>query len=97
MKELVLKSVSRPMMLFYAPFFLAILNISVQFFVMMLIFLITQKGEAVFMIITIIFVHLILMYIGKKDPHFSSMLVSYFNTPRTTKNIVQEQCNKFIP
>jgi len=97
MKEAILKSVSRPMMLFYAPFFLAIINISVQFFIMMIVFLLTQKGEAVFMIVTIVLVHLFLMYIGKKDPHFSNMLISYLNTPRSTKNIIQEKGDKFIP
>ena len=97
MKEAILKSVSKPMMLFYAPFLPAIVNIVVQFIIMMFIFLLTQKGEAVFIIVSIVFIHLFLIYVGKKDPHISNMIISYFNTPRLTKNIVKEKGNKFIP
>ena len=97
MREIILKSVSKPMMLFYAPFFPALVNIVTQFIIMMFIFLITQRGEAVFIIVSIIFVHLFLIYLGKKDPHISNMIISYFSTPRLTNNIVKEKGNKFIP
>jgi type IV secretory pathway VirB3-like protein len=97
MKEPILKSVSRPMTLLYAPFVPAIANILGQFFIMMMIFIITQRGEAVFIIISISIVHLILIAVGRKDPHLSNMVIAYFNTPSKTKNIIKEKGNKFIP
>ncbi len=97
MKEQILKSVAQPPLLFYAPFLPAVLNITLQFVLMIFMFIITGSGKAVFLIITIVLVHMILILLGKKEPHLSSIITSLSQTPKRTKNIINENSNKFTP
>lgn len=97
MREQILKSVAQPLKLFYAPFLPAVINIMGQMFIMMGVLLMGKGSMVIFFIISICAVHGIIVLFGNKEPHLSSMLTSYSNTPGKTKNIIKEKGNKFIP
>ena len=98
MKEEILKSVAQPMVIFYAPFSLFIMNL-VFCVILMVLFLMYGKGTYVlFSVILFVILHVIAILIGKKEPHISSIIAARTNIKvKNTKNAVKEKGNKFTP
>ena len=98
MKEEILKSVAQPMVIFYAPFSLFIMNLVISV-ILMLIFLMLGKGTYVlFSVILFVILHAVAILIGKKEPHISSIISARSNIKvRNTKNAIKEKGNKFVP
>ena len=96
MKEDLLKSVAQPMMIFYAPFGLFVMNVA---FCFVLLFLGLVTGSTVFMVFSILLfvvLHFVAIIIGKKEPHIDNILASRSNIKARTRNVLREKGNKFM-
>lgn len=97
MKENILKMVAQPPRLFYAPFMLGVINILVHIVVLLSFVATFQGGKIVFVIISVVVFHAILVVVGKKEPHISGILKSFIKSPNGSKNIVKEKGCKYLP
>jgi len=92
MKQQVLKALANPPLLLYVPYNLAIGNFIVQFLAFIVLYIVglsvagiasTEAVEVVnnivnplYLLISVIIVHLILMRVCKRDPHIGDILVA---------------------
>ena len=99
MKEPVLKAVAAPPKLFLAPLMLAVANLGIQFAFMFICFALQGKGgfNPLLFLITIFLVHLILMSLGAKEPHLTTILKAGGVSFKKTHNMIKYTGNKFSP
>ncbi len=79
MKQQVLKALANPAHIFYVPYSLAVINFVVQFIVFIIIFIarliITGNDtNPLYFLVSVIFVHLILISLSKKDQQFGQII-----------------------
>ncbi|MDY6407814.1 MAG: hypothetical protein SPL08_03830 [Pseudomonadota bacterium] len=78
MKAPILKAVSMPQKLFWAPIKPALVNIAVQMaFIVILAGAFRERLNPQIFIFTIAFVHVILIFLGIKEPHLSGVLTAW--------------------
>jgi hypothetical protein len=97
MKEELLKSVAQPMQVFFAPFRLSIANATVNAFAMILLLLLGYGTYIWTPIISTLIIHLILILVGRREPHIDHILAALGMVSRRTKNIIKESGNKYGP
>ena len=95
MKEELLKSVAQPMQVFFAPFGLTIVNVVINALAMILLTLFGRGTYIWMIIITTLFGHMILVLIGKREPHIDNIIAALGMVSRRTKNIIPERGNKY--
>ena len=96
MEEPILKSVAMPPRFLWAPQVPAILNMAVQMaiaFITIGIFSINP----LFNLISIVIVHLVLIAIGVREPHLSTMLQSQGPFARTYHSVYKKPGRKLAP
>ncbi len=97
MKEPILKAVAMPPRIFWAPFALAIVNLTVQF-ALMLLWVAVAQGSPMWFMFTIVLSHIYLIVHSTYDPHLYRMLGSWGRShPHITKNIYSARGAKFAP
>lgn len=85
MKQQVLKALANPARIFNVPFSLAILNFAVQFVIFIVVFIgyfIATKWQdtisPLWFLLSVLFVHLVLARISKKEPQLDQILSAKF-------------------
>lgn len=97
MREPILKAVSMPPRLFMAPFVLAMANFVVQVAWMFLLLAIFDANPLI-SLSSVVFVHILLIIAGTKEPHLSHMLQAWgTNGPSITHSIYKEKGVKLAP
>lgn len=96
MRDVILKAVANPPKLFWAPVIPAAINAGLQIPFMFMAVGIWQLNPLVF-IATIVLGHLVVVGLGAKDPHLSSMLQAFGLTNISTQNLYQVKGHKFEP
>lgn len=108
MKEPVLKAVCRPPEIFKAPFNLFFVNFIINI-VLMLLFIVLNEitggknailstlGFPLVWIGTMLGAHIILMGLQAKDPHVATLIMTFAQSPKGTKNAVKHKGDKFSP
>jgi hypothetical protein len=94
-KEEVLKSVASPSQVFYAPFMLAVLNLVMSIVLIILLLIFRMGGYIWAPILLLICLHIVLIIVGKREPHIDSMLIARGRVKIETKNIIKEDGKKF--
>jgi len=96
MREMILKAVANPPKIFWGPFLPVLLNFGLQA-PFLFIFIGAFNVNPLVFLITIILVHIFLVFWGAKEPHISSMIRAYGQTNRTSRNLYKVKGNKFAP
>lgn len=97
MQEPILKAVAMPPRIFWAPFYLAVLNLVVQF-PLMLFWVVFAQGSPIWFIFTILIAHIFLIMHSSYDPHLYLMIVAWVRCfPHSTKNTYPTKGAKFAP
>ncbi|MCP4395012.1 MAG: hypothetical protein GY804_12210 [Alphaproteobacteria bacterium] len=96
MREPILKVVANPPQLFWAPFFLAIINMCLQVAIFSMVMSIVVVNPLL-LLITILGGHIIISVISKRDIHIASILQSTGPFLKKSKNIYKVRGNKFGP
>ncbi len=96
MRDMILKAVANPPKLFWAPVIPAAINAGLQLPFMFMAMGIWQMNPLVF-IVTIVSGHLLVVILGAKDPHLSSMLQAFGLTNISTTNVYPVKGRKFEP
>lgn len=97
MREPILKAVAMPPRLFMAPFVLAMANFVVQVAWMFLLLAIFDANPII-SLGSVVFVHVLLIMAGTKEPHLSHMLQAWGTSgPATTHNIYRSRGVKLAP
>jgi type IV secretory pathway VirB3-like protein len=97
MKEELLKSVARPAQVFYAPFGLAVLNLALAAYFILVLLLFGMGGYIWLPIVGFILLHGVLILVGRREPHIDSMLAARRRVNTKTRNMIKESGNKFTP
>ena len=96
MRETSLKAVANPPKILWGPFLPVLLNLGLQFpFMFMAIGLFDMNP--IFFLLSILIVHIIIISLGLKEPHLSTMLQAYGQTYRRTTNLYKVKGTKFAP
>ncbi len=96
MREMILKAVANPPKILWGPFLPVLLNLGLQFpFMFMAIGLFDMNP--IFFLLSILIVHIIIISLGLKEPHLSTMLQAYGQTYRRTTNLYKVKGTKFAP
>jgi uncharacterized membrane protein len=95
MKEELLKSVAQPMQVFFAPFRLSVANFTMSALAMVALLLFDYGTYIWTPIISAIVIHIILIIIGRREPHIDNILAARGMVYRRTKNIIKEGGNKY--
>lgn len=81
MRQQVLKALANPSHIFYVPYSLAVLNFFVQFFIWLVLFVVTlilSKGMKAFspmyLLISVVLVHSIIAIFSKRDPQLGQIV-----------------------
>ena len=97
MREPILKAVCMPPRLFLAPFTLVMANFVVQV-ALMFIFLAFWDLNPLYVLISVLAVHIFLIAAGTKEPHLSHILqAGGLNGPAVTRNIYKAKGVKLAP
>jgi len=97
MREPILKAVSMPPRLFMAPFVLAMANFVVQVAWMFLLLALFDANPLI-SLSSVVFVHILLIIAGNKEPHLSHMLQAWGTSgPATSHNIYKSKGVKLAP
>ena len=96
MREPILKAVAMPPRIFWAPFLPAIINLAIQFPFMFMGMGIFEMNPLIF-VVPIVFVHVLLVIAGAREPHLSSMVRAYGPMARKKKNIYKSKGTKLAP
>ena len=96
LKEELLKSVAQPMMIFYAPFGLFVMNAVCCPLLLILGLIMNSTFFMIFSVLLFIILHFVAVIIGKKEPHIDNILASRNNIRTRTKNVLVEKGNKFM-
>jgi|GEM_PF-2803529 len=95
MKEELLKAVAQPMQVFFAPFRMSVANFTLNAMAMAVLLIIGYGTYIWVPIISTIFWHIILIVIGRREPHIDNIIASRSMVARVTKNIINEGGNKY--
>lgn len=96
MREMVLKAVANPPKILWGPFLPVLMNIGVQF-PLMFMFIGLFDINPIFFLTSIAVVHVVIISLGVKEPHLSTMLQSYGQTYKPTSNLYKVKGGKFAP
>lgn len=96
MREEILRAVAQPPKILWAPMVPSLINIGIQF-PMMFMGIGIGGANPLFFVTSIIIAHVILVGLGIKEPHLSTMLQAYGQTYRKTSNLYSVKGNKFEP
>lgn len=96
LKEELLKSVAQPMMIFYAPFGLFIMNFFFCVFLMLGMLFLGSASYMIWVVLLFVVLHMVAIVVGKKEPHIDNILASRANIRAHTKNVLKENGNKFM-
>lgn len=96
MREEILKAVAQPPKVLWAPMVPALMNLGVQF-PMMFIGMGIGGANPLYFVALIITAHAVLVGLGIKEPHLSTMLQAYGQTYKKTTNLYSVKGNKFAP
>ena len=96
MREEILKAVAQPPKVLWAPMVPSLINLGVQF-PMMFIGMGLGDVNPLLFVASIIMAHIVLVGLGIKEPHLSTMLQAYGQTYRKTLNLYSVKGNKFEP
>jgi hypothetical protein len=96
MREPILKAVSMPPKVFWAPMLPMVVNFSVQM-ALMCVFQGAFPGKVnpLMFMFTFLIVHIIIVIYGTKEPHMSKMMQSYGPFLMPSKNIYRSRGDKF--
>ena len=96
MRDIILKAVANPPKLFFAPVLPAAINAGLQMPFMFIAMGIWQANPLIF-VMTLVAGHVIVVGLGAKDPHLSSMLQAFGMTNVTSTNLYTVKGRKFEP
>ncbi len=97
MREPILKAVAMPPRIFLAPFVPAMLNLVIQGALMFIFLGIFDVNPLVFLC-TILFMHVVLIIIGTREPHMSHMMQAWgVSGPAASHNIYKSRGVKMAP
>ncbi len=96
MREPILKAVSAPPKILWAPFLPVLLNIGVQFPFMFAAIGTFEVNPLIF-VASIVLVHLFIIVWANKEPHISNMLQAFGQCYRITNNLYKTKGKKFAP
>jgi len=96
MREEILKAVAQPPKILWAPMVPALINLGVQF-PMMFIGMGFGGANPLYFVACIIVAHAVLVGLGIKEPHLSTMMQAYGQTYKKTTNLYAVKGNKFAP
>ena len=96
MREQVLKAVAMPPKILWGPFLPVLLNLGVQFPIMFVSMGAFEINPIMFLA-SILLGHGAIVLWGAKEPHISSMIQSFGQTYRVSKNLYKVKGNKFVP
>lgn len=96
MREEILKAVAQPPKVLWAPMVPALMNLGVQF-PMMFIGMGVAGANPLYFVACIIVAHAVLVGLGLKEPHLSTMMQAYGQTYKKTTNLYAVKGNKFAP
>lgn len=97
MKESILKAVAQPPKLFGAPYLPAFINLLLHMFLILLQAFRLKGDTIMYIILGLGITHGLIVLFGKREPHMSNIILSYFKTPSGSNNILKEKGDKFIP
>ena len=97
MREEILRAVAQPPKILWAPMVPSLINLGIQFPMMFIAMGISGAANPLFFVVSIITVHIILIGLGIKEPHLSTMLQAYGQTYKKTTNLYAVKGNKFEP
>jgi len=95
MKEELLKSVAQPMQVFFAPFRLSVANFTMNALAMTALLLFGYGTYIWAPIISTIVLHVILIAVGRREPHIDNIIAARSMVAWATKNIIKEGGNKY--
>ena len=95
MKEELLKSVAQPMQVFFAPFRLSVANFTLNALAMAVLLVFGYGNYIWTPIISTLIIHVILIIIGRREPHIDNIIAALSMVSRSTKNIINEGGNKY--
>ncbi|MBR4931991.1 MAG: hypothetical protein IKZ02_03070 [Alphaproteobacteria bacterium] len=96
MREPILKAVSMPPRIFWAPFVPAVVNFSIQMGIMVMCIAIFHINPLWF-IPTMLIGHLIIAAYAWQEPHLSKMMQTYGPMASKSQNIYPVKGNKLAP
>lgn len=96
MRDIILKAVANPPKLFWGPVLPTAINAGLQMPFMFMAIGMWDVNPLVF-ICTIVLGHLVVVALGAKDPHLSSMLQAFGLTNISTQNLYRVKGHKFEP
>lgn len=96
MREMVLKAVANPPKILWGPFLPVLLNIGLQFPLMFMAIGIFDINPLLFLV-SILIVHIVIIGLGTKEPHLSTMLQAFGQTHKATRNLYKAKGMKFAP
>jgi len=96
MREMIYKAVANPPKILWGPFLPTLLNLGIQFPIMFMCMGIWNLNP-IFFIATIGIGHIIVIGMGVKDPHISTMIQAYGQCRVISNNIYKCKGNKFAP
>ena len=96
MREPLLKAVAMPPRLFWAPFLPAGANMGIQFPIMFIGLGVFDMNPLLF-VFPIVFVHIVLIIYGAREPHLSAMVRAYGPMAGGSQNIYKSKGTKLAP
>ncbi|MDR1693588.1 MAG: hypothetical protein LBR70_00120 [Lactobacillaceae bacterium] len=96
MREPILKAVANPPKILWGPFLPTLLNLGIQFPMMFICIGVFDFNPLLF-VASIVGMHAVVVLMGVKEPHISTMIQSFGQTYRVTTNLYKEKGNKFAP
>ena len=94
MREPILKAVAMPMKVFWAPMSPAVANFIIQMVIWLLLSAAYEAVNVLIFAVTIVIVHVIIIILGKKEPHLSMILQSRGPFLAPSKNVYHSKGNK---
>ena len=96
MREMILKAVANPPKILWGPFLPVLMNIGIQAPFMFIAIGVFNVNPILFLM-SVVLVHTVLVFIGAREPHVSSMLQAFGQANKVSKNLYKEKGNKFAP
>ena len=96
MRTVVMRAVSEPQQIFWAPLLPAGCNVFVNISLMILCIVLFDINPLPFFVTTIIG-HAVIAGYGLRDPHLSSLMAAWAEKRKKTVNLIATKGNKFVP
>ena len=94
MREPILKAVAMPMRIFWAPMYPAVINFVLQMTIWLMLSGVYGSVNALPFMFTIVFVHVLIIICGVREPHMSMILQSRGPFLMPSKNVYRSRGNK---